>query len=197
LERLEKTKADHLIVATSTEIQDDPIEAFCRKENIQCFRGSLNNVSERFLQCALEYNLDYAIRINGDNIFADRELINQTIDYLKDQNYDFVSNVPERTFPTGMSVELVNVSFYASQFNTIKQDPNYSEHVTLYFYDFPNLGQFKFFKNDTYPIKQNLKLALDDENDLKKITRIFSLMKKKHTAYNWKEIISFLQHEAV
>ena len=97
-----------LIVATSTDKTDDKIETFCNNSFIRCFRGDLNNVSERFLNCATKYNLDYAIRLNGDNLFLEPFLLNEMINKIYSGNFDFISNVPERSYPYGLSIEILN-----------------------------------------------------------------------------------------
>jgi spore coat polysaccharide biosynthesis protein SpsF len=55
------------IVATSIHKSDDIIEKFCKNNLTNYFRGDLNNVAKRFLECSIKYKLDIAVRINGDN----------------------------------------------------------------------------------------------------------------------------------
>ena len=62
-------------VATSNEKSDDPIVRFCKANSISFHRDSKSNVALRFLNCALKMKIDYAIRINGDNIFTDPYVI--------------------------------------------------------------------------------------------------------------------------
>ncbi|MDN5199976.1 hypothetical protein QQ008_01355 [Fulvivirgaceae bacterium BMA10] len=188
VERLEKvSKAHQVIVATSDEQSDDAIEIFCHDNDIPVFRGDLDNVAKRFLDCALHHELDYAIRINGDNIFADPVIIDQMIEILDDRSYDLVTNVPERTFPIGMSVEILKTSFYQQilkKFTT----KDYLEHVTLYLYDHPTAGDFFYFYNKTCPQAKGLKLAVDDAFDLENISRIISELEKSKSFYSLTEI---------
>ncbi|MEL6942907.1 MAG: hypothetical protein AAFO82_09580, partial [Bacteroidota bacterium] len=123
-----------LVLATSEEASDNPIADFAKKQGIQYFRGSLENVSDRFYQAAKAQNWDYAIRINGDNIFTDTQVLKEMITIAVKDEYDFVSNVKGRSFPKGMSIEIVNLDYYARQLPKIENDPRYREHVTLYLY---------------------------------------------------------------
>ena len=103
---------------------------YCIKNQIKYFRGDLENVAERFLHAGLKFDYDYAIRVNGDNLFLDHKLISEMISILDLNHYDLVSNVKDRTFPKGISVEIVNMKFYKKLFDKFNQS-KYQEHVTI------------------------------------------------------------------
>ena len=129
------SKLDEIIIATSTEKSDDQIEEFCKLHDLNCYRGSLLNVAERFLKCAETFQLDYAIRINGDNVLIDVQTINDMIKLTATNTVGLITNVPGRSFPFGMSVEILNVSFFDHIFVHLSDDSRYQEHVTIYFYE--------------------------------------------------------------
>jgi spore coat polysaccharide biosynthesis protein SpsF len=196
IERLSASKsATDIIIATSSLVSDDPIAAFAIARNLQLYRGSLENVSERFLRCAETFNLDYAVRVNGDNVFVDPDLIDQAIDIAIADDLDFVSNVKDRTYPTGMSVEVVKKDYYAKmikQFDTA----DYKEHVTLFFYHNQESGKMRFFRNNELMEAQGQKLAVDTEADFIIAEKIIESMKKDHLSYDWKDIVKLkLLHE--
>jgi len=158
--------SDQLIVATSSLSSDDPIADYCHKQEINCFRGDLDNVAERFLQAAQHYSLDYAMRINGDNLFVELATV-KTIATDAKLHLDFYSNVPQRTFPYGMSVEMVKVDFFSRIIDDINQSTKYQEHVTLYLYDHPNVGQRKYYTNEEFPEATGIHLSIDTPEDAK------------------------------
>lgn len=195
LERLaDSAFSEGVVVATSASKSDDPIAAYCSKNSIRTFRGSLENVSERFAECAIQNKFDYAVRVNGDNIFTDSSLVDHAIQIAIDGQYDFVSNVDKRTYPTGMSVEVVKTSFYFGLLDKL-DSPEYQEHVTLWFYQHPRSGRFKFFYNDSVLAAHGLKLALDCEEDLNFVSLLLQKMDKPHTAYSWQEIVKLVTNE--
>ena len=64
IERIQHSKEiSKLIVATSNDSSDDVIERLCVTNNILVFRGDLNNVLDRFYQCAKKYNAKDIIRL--------------------------------------------------------------------------------------------------------------------------------------
>ena len=154
LERLDGVVGlDDVIIATSNKETDDPIVEYCDKNNLKYYRGDLNNVAERFLKCAQHFNLDYAIRINGDNLFVDSKVISEMIDVARKGSYDLISNVKDRTFPKGISVEIVKTAFYNKSYLKFDSD-YYKEHVTIYFYENEDSGNFYFHINTTCPSTQ-------------------------------------------
>ena len=196
LERLAISKYNaNIVVATSSNETDQPIHDYCIQNNITCYRGSLENVSERFLNCAIHHEFNYAVRINGDNLFADPSLIDNYCDLALNGAYDLVSNVPNRTYPSGMSVEVIKILFMREAISNFDED-QYKEHVTLYFYKNLTSGKFKFIENNDLPEAKGLKLAIDHLNDLNLAAYHIKNMQKNHVHYNWKEIVSlYLNNE--
>jgi spore coat polysaccharide biosynthesis protein SpsF len=188
---------DEIILATSTESSDDPIAAFAQENGIACFRGSLNNVAERFFFAAKSQNWDYAVRINGDNIFADIPLMTQIKKIAETGEHDFVSNVKNRTFPKGMSVEAVRLSHYAFLLDAINASNYYQEHVTIYLYE-NEKSTYHFIYNTELPDAAGMQMALDTQEDFERTENILAQFKGSHLNYNMKEILALtnaLKHE--
>src|SRR5690606_22769534 len=80
---LKATKLDKLVVATSTSSDDDAIQDLCNKVGVSCFRGNLDNVLDRFYQCALLHHTENIVRLTGDCPLIDPEIINAVIKYFE------------------------------------------------------------------------------------------------------------------
>lgn len=182
----------NIIIATSSEKTDDPIADFADKEEINCYRGSLNNVSERFLKASQNSGWDYTIRINGDNIFVDTNLLSEMIDLAKSGYYDFISNIDKRTFPKGMSIEIVKSSFYSEQYHKVIGNVNYKEHVMQHLYQ-SEIGMIKYVYNIQRPEAAGYQLALDDQDDLKRTKFIIKHFTDAHWKYNLAEVYTILK----
>lgn len=190
---------DQIVVTTSEESADNKIVEYCNQNKLQVFRGSLNNVSERFLNCATENNFDYAVRINGDNLFTEMEVLTEMIKQAKTGEYDYLTNTKDRTFPQGMSVEIVRTSFYQKVFKNFKTDMDF-EHVTWYFHQNPEVGKHFYFHNGICPEAKGLKFAIDEQKDFDLASRIIAKMDKDHTNYNLQgiyELYKQVQNEHV
>jgi spore coat polysaccharide biosynthesis protein SpsF len=190
VERLRRVLPDSsIVVATSNENTDDAIEQFCIQQSINYFRGSLDNVADRFYRASKHLNLDYSIRINGDNVFVDTIVLTEMIDLARMGRYDFISNVKGRTFPKGMSVEIVNTDYYSSLLPAISESESYREHVTSYLYEHDN-GRHFYLYNNHVPEASGLQMALDTSEDLERTKRIIARFTDSHWKYNLKEIYS-------
>ncbi len=156
-------KLDHLVVATTTNEEDDVLEKFCQESKVDCFRGSAEDVLDRYYQCSLKYP-DYGVivRITGDCPFVDPAVIDQVINYFLAGDYDYVSNVLVETFPDGLDVEVFRregLAEAASQAKLLSE----REHVTLY------LRNQTKFKKGNVPAEVNLahiRLTVDEPADL-------------------------------
>jgi len=175
-----------IVVATSERPQDDPIFHYSSENNIQCFRGSFKNVAQRFLDCAKLHHADYIARINGDNFFVPTAVINEMSDAAKSRSYDFLTNVKNRTFPKGMSVEMVRTVFYENQYRQFHRGDHF-EHVTLYLYENQPKNSF-FLYNRAYPQAAGLPLAIDDEADFARVSEIYHRLKTEDLAVTLKNI---------
>ena len=188
IERLECVQnLDEITVATSDKTTDQPIVDFCIENNIKYFRGSLQNVAERFLNCSIASNYDYAIRINGDNLFLDPKVVSEMISIINSNEFDLISNVKDRTFPKGISVEIINIEFYKKLYQKLT-DPIYQEHVTNYIYENLDCGNFYHYTNKTYPAAAGAQLAIDTENDFNVAAKIINSFDDDHTKYGFEEV---------
>lgn len=183
---------DQIVIATSQEKTDDPIIDFAHRNQISTFRGSLENVAERFYLAAKLQNWDYAIRINGDNIFVDTTILGRMSKIAMQENFDFISNVKGRTFPKGMSIEIVKLRHFEKLMPKINAWDKYKEHVTLFLYEHENLGDYFFFYNTETPDVAGIQLALDTPADLQRSKDLIEHFDKPHYNYNLPEIVQLL-----
>ena len=170
-----------IIVATSTEKDDDPIEKFCFGEKIICYRGELTNVYKRFFKLIIQENARCFLRINGDSPLIDPNLIDILISN-HNSNYDITTNIFPRSFPKGQSIEIVNSKSFL-KLEKRKMTADQLEHVTKYFYDNSNLFKIKNIQADKDYSKVNH--CIDTKNDFNRLHEII-----KHSDYKvtWQEL---------
>jgi spore coat polysaccharide biosynthesis protein SpsF len=178
----------NFVVATSEESTDAPIAHYCEQNDISYFRGNLLNVAKRFMDAAAFRGFDYAVRINGDNLFVNVEVLEEMLQLDKVENFDLLTNVPGRTYPFGMSVEMVRMHFYQKHYQHFNDA--HKEHVTLYFYDNPEIGHRLEIKNEKVSDASGLNLAIDTVEDLERARFIMKHgQQNKPNNFSLKELV--------
>jgi len=134
LTRLRQVKsADCIVVATTQNSTDDPVVDFCKSMEVQCFRGSEDDVLARFYKAASFIKADAVVRVTADCPLVDPEVIDTVIRYFKDNNFDYVSNTLERSYPRGLDVEVFSYKALAEAYYRAVL-PAEREHVTPFLY---------------------------------------------------------------
>ncbi len=196
-ERIRRGAGDRqLVVATSEHPSDDPIASYCARAGLECHRGPLDDVAARFLGCAESRGWDYAVRVNGDNLFLDSETLLAMLAIAETGVYDLVTNVPGRRFPYGMSVEIVRTEFYRQAMQATSE-PSHREHVTSWLYEHPTLGTRYVFPNRVCPEAAGLPLALDTTEDLVRAERILERAGPRLSPPGLRDVFALTRERAV
>ena len=183
-----------IIVATSKHKSDDQIEAFVQKEGVDIFRGSLNNVAKRALEVCHEHKLDRFVRICGDRPFFSPNLITSILKNKDNLEYDIVTTTFPRTYPPGLTCEIVKSAILTQYINLINNRNDDKEHVTSYFYR--NAKEFSIKNIDSmHDISfDGINLCVDNKDDLNRATWIANQINKKALSYdNIPKIIALAQ----
>ncbi|MDN4492218.1 glycosyltransferase family protein [Ureibacillus aquaedulcis] len=163
VERCKQIKGvSEVIVATSTLSQDDAIEEWCEVHQIKYFRGSENDVLDRYVQCAKLYNPDYVMRVTSDCPFVDYEMASEIVTLMEREQKDIV--LLDGELPRGLAVELISYKALL-RIHEVGQEARHREHVTYYAYEF-----LSEFTNATYTVSENrlvpeLRITLDTDED--------------------------------
>ena len=185
---IKKSKfVNKIIIATSDNSEDDPIESFCKKKKINYYRGSKNNVLSRFKIIADKYKPNLIVRLTGDNPFVENKLLDFMLKtYLtKYKDYDYINNVDNSNFPYGLYVEIFTIkALNIASRNSKKSD---FEHVTLYIRR--NKKKFKTasIKSDG-KFKYN-RLTVDNEKDFIFAEKLMKKLLKKNNTFTYTDFL--------
>ncbi len=180
-----------LVLATSTHSSDDEIERFAKEEEIKIFRGDLNNVLQRAIDCCRENDFTDFARICGDRPLFCPEIVKKIIEFHKNNNFQLTTNIKKRTYPSGFSCEVVNLSILKSIRNKITNKEDY-EHITKFFYDNPSYCKVYNFES---PIKgiAHFECTVDYPEDIIKISKIMGKNNHSSANLNFNEIVENLK----
>lgn len=188
VDRLERCRElEGVILATSTEQSDDAIDAFAKHERLGCFRGSIENVAERMLAAATTIGCDAFVRISGDSPLIDQTLVDRAVNVFREKGPDLVTNVQERTFPKGQSVEVIDVGAMAMACADMQSDDE-REHVTPYFY--ANPARFKIAAFTSPRNYGSVRVSVDTSEDLARFERILDHLGEPHWTHGLESVVA-------
>lgn len=217
-ERVLRAKSvDRVVVATSLHPSDDPISRLCEQRDYPCFRGSLQDVLDRYHQAALWSSAHVVIRITGDCPVIDPLVIDQTVAafYGKGSSlisessttgselvendavpvFDFAANrLPppwQRTFPIGLDTEVCTFSALACAWREADQ-PHQREHVMPYLYE--HAQKFKILLVNHDPDYGHLRWTVDTPQDLELLRQIYSRFEGRDD-FSWLQVKELFEQE--
>ncbi len=198
LERVQAAKySGQIVVATSTEKEDDPIEQLCKENDISIYRGSLNDLLDRHYKAGKKFNADAVVKIPSDCPLIDPLIIDKVIKFYLDnrEEYDYVSNLHPATYPDGNDIEIMS-------FKTIERAWQEAtkgferEHTTPYIWenkDKFNVGNVEWDSGLDYSTKH--RWTIDYEEDYIFIRTVYEELYDKKPNFGLHEILNLLEEK--
>jgi glutamate-1-semialdehyde aminotransferase/spore coat polysaccharide biosynthesis protein SpsF (cytidylyltransferase family) len=161
---------ERVVVATTDQPADDAIAALCEGEGVSCFRGSENDVLDRFYQAAKAHHANVVVRVTGDCPLIDPSVIDRVVARFQEGDCDYASNVLRYTYPDGLDTEVFS-------FNALEQawreaaKPAEREHVT------PYLRTERFRRKNVESgtrVPANCRWTVDDPGDLEFVRKAYA-----------------------
>jgi len=158
-----------IVLATSSEISDDPLANYLKSMGVAVFRGPLDSTFERFRSCVREYPCEWILRVSGDSPLLDARVLRAVTEHV-DPSLDLVTTIFPRTFPKGQNAELIRVStFMKIDVEEISDEDQ--EHVTQFYYRNPS--RFSILNVESgNPKLAKTSLAVDTIEDLYRLERL-------------------------
>lgn len=191
IERLKRTRSiDRLLIATSVGPEDDALASLCRENGLECFRGSLDDVLDRFYQAAKTSQPDHVMRLTGDCPLTDPEILDQLADLHLGSGCDYSSTALEPTFPDGLDAELMTFSALEHAWREAKL-PSQREHVTPFLYQNPDRFSIRVLKNERD--LSALRWTVDEPSDFEFVTRVYEGLYPANPNFGMAEVLAFLE----
>lgn len=184
---------EKVIIATTVDKKDDAIIKFATAHRLPCYRGSENDVLDRFYQAAKQYRVTTIVRITPDDPFKDPEVIDKVVSYYiaNQGKLDYVSNSIKPTYPEGLDVEVFSCEALEKAWQEAKK-PSEREHVTPYIWGHPELFRVANIENEED--LSRLRWTLDTEADLQ-FTRAVYARLYHGQVFLMHEILALLKRE--
>ncbi len=193
LERLKRVPGlAALVVATTTNTDDDPVEALARREGVGVFRGSELDVLDRVVRAARAFKAEVICEATSDCIVIDPAVIRRCIDAYLNSPVDYAANVLERTYPVGMDTQVYAADLLA-RVDEIVTDAENREHVSLYIYRHPEKYKLLNVAAPPEAVWPELHLTLDTADDYLMLKALYEGLYPSRPAFTVADIVDFLK----
>ena len=172
---------DKKFIATTELEQDNVIEQASKNLGLECFRGSSEDVLNRYYKCAKKFNVDNILRITSDCPLIDPEIVDRVIKKYQTKEFDYVSNTLLRTFPVGTDVEIFSFKLLEKSWENSTL-PSEREHVTPYIRNKKLNCRLGNLENDKK--LDHLRWTLDRIEDFELIKKITEKISKRPILMN-------------
>ena len=184
-------KIDKTIIATTNNPADNQIEDFAKENNIEVYRGSEEDVLDRFYNAAKKTNASVIVRVTADDPFKDPKVTDYIISQIENnQELDYASNTIEPTFPEGIDMEVF--TFKALEKAWIEsEEQSEREHVTPYIWKNPSKFKILNITNDKDLSK--LRWTIDYPEDVDFTRKVYNKLYKENEIFLMKDILNLLE----
>ncbi|MDD9886447.1 MAG: glycosyltransferase family protein [Gammaproteobacteria bacterium] len=194
--QIERTRAARnigkLAVATSDHPSDNAIEALCSSLHLDCFRGSLDDVLDRYHQAALHYKPQHIVRMTCDCPLMDPRIVDDTIERHLREGNDYTSAGHDSGYPRGLNVEVMRRAALETAWREARS-PDDREHVTLYIKHRPE--QFRAGRLVSPADRSGMRWTVDTPEDFSFITRVYEMLYPGNPRFDMEDILQLLsQH---
>lgn len=192
----------NLILATTSNRDDDQLEEIAKKLEVPIFRGCEEDVLNRFISAAEAYNCQKIIRVCADNPFLNITAISELmVTANSHKNFDYigfwVNNRPSIKTHFGFWAEFVTLDAL-KKVSTITDEKYFHEHVTNFIYENPDVFKIKWIeKYNTITNRDDIRLTIDTEADFTLAQSIYSELALEIDGKSIESIIQFLSSDTV
>lgn len=190
IDRVKHSKhLDDIILATTTNPKDAIFEQILPDVNV--FRGSENDLLDRYYKCAMEHHADVIVRLTSDDAFVDPDVIDKAIEIFKDNlSAHFVVNHFKPTYPEGLDIELYprETLSYLWEHATKKYQ---REHVFPYIND--HMEKFNIINFENNIDYSKYRWTVDYECDLTMVKHIYDHLYVEGKIFKMNDIIKVLE----
>lgn len=178
---------NEIVVASSTHKSDNEIEKFCLKKEILIYRGSLDDVLDRFYQAAKIHNADAILRITADCPVIDPQVVDIIVNSFKKNSVDLCGlsgNFPDGLDCTIFTFDALEIAWHKA---TLKSE---REHVCPYIEN--NQDIFNVLPVELFNNLEKHRWTIDEPNDYELLTIIYDELYKTGKIFSTNDILELL-----
>jgi glutamate-1-semialdehyde 2,1-aminomutase len=189
LERLSQARhIDQIVLATSSDPRNEPLVQYVQRLGFDVYRGSEDDVLDRYYQAAKKARADVVVRITGDCPLIDPELVDAVIGLFEEKDVDYASNTMPPTYPDGLDTEVFTFRDLETAWGQAK-DPRLREHVTPYIRESRQFARTNL-ANETDNSRE--RWTVDEPEDFEVVRKVFEHFNPRRD-FSWLEVLALRQ----
>ena len=183
-----------IVVATTTNSEDDEIERVAARNDVHCYRGHPTDLLDRHVRAASVHRASHVVKIPSDCPLIDPRVIDEVLEHYLARwpDVDFVSNLHPPTHPDGNDVEVIAFDVLAEAWLESKQ-PIEREHTTTFVWAKP--GRYRVSNvlwNDGRNCSQTHRLVLDYAEDYDVLAAVYGALSTTNALFSVENAVEFL-----
>jgi glutamate-1-semialdehyde aminotransferase/spore coat polysaccharide biosynthesis protein SpsF (cytidylyltransferase family) len=184
---------DLVVVAISDRPADDELADYCAAHAVECFRGSSDDVLDRFYRAALRYSAGAVARITGDCPLVDPRVVDRVVETFRRTGDQYVTNTLRGTYPDGLDVEVFSFDALAQAWRDARR-PAEREHVTPYI---RTSGRFtvRDVESEVDCSARDLRWTVDHPADLEFVRAVYRHLAAKPGIFGMADVLALLDRE--
>lgn len=192
IKRIKKSKhISDIVIATTTHERDGLIVKYAEENNLGSYRGSEQDVLDRFYQAALLFKAQVIVRVTPDCPLLDPLVSDRVIEHFLGRGYDYVSNTIVPTYPDGLDTEVFSFAALEKAWNQASL-PSEREHVTAYIVKHPELFRHFNVKNEGEDLSW-MRWTVDTERDYDFVSSIMEKLGKSGEIFHMEDVVRVLK----
>jgi spore coat polysaccharide biosynthesis protein SpsF len=189
--------AGTIVIATTTEKDDNEIVKLCVDKKINYYRGSVADLLDRHYKAALDYSPTAIVKIPSDCPLIDPDIIDKVLKYYinNKNNFDFVSNLHPPSYPDGNDVEVMSMKALKDAWQNATRDIE-REHTTPYFWENPDkfkIGNVLWESGKDY--SKSHRFTIDYPEDYQFIKQVYDELFDDNRIFTLQDIMDLLERK--
>jgi len=180
-----------VVLATSTAAADEPLARLAASLGAPVFRGSEQDVLDRYCQAARQARADVVVRVTGDCPLLDPRESGKVLRALLDAGADYASNCHPPTYPDGLDTEALPMAVLERAWREADTTAE-REHVTLHVWRNPD--RFRLINVAHATDLSRYRLTLDEERDYRLLGHVFAALQETGRFGTLTEVVDLLEH---
>ncbi|MBI4236641.1 MAG: glycosyltransferase family protein [Chloroflexi bacterium] len=182
-----------IVLATSERPENDALLPIAHEAGAQVFRGSEEDVLDRYYRAAHAHDLETIVRAPADSPFMDPEVTDLVVAKFAEGGYDYACNFLEgNAFPQGLQVEAFSHLALERAWREARL-PSEREHVTPYIWKHPEIFRLAgVYAEADY---SHLRWLVDHPEDIRFVRAVAARLAHRGADFSWREVVALLERE--